>query len=145
MKNKLAKFEENRQAAEENINQKLIAQNNNAEKERSLIMIGAVGAVNHIASTLTAQTMRGLQTIRDEKIFESLGFSRFDDFLNESEYSPMSYRQFIDREKLLENETILVKLILPSGTESQVSEYLSGKSITAEFLFPIDLPLIGKD
>jgi hypothetical protein len=87
-----------------NINQKLIGQTADKLKERALIMIGAVGAVNHIAATLSAQTMRGLQTIRDEKIFESFGYTRFDDFLNESEFSPMSYRQFIDREKLLENE-----------------------------------------
>ena len=41
-----------------------------------------------------------------------------------------------EQEKGLENETILVKLVLPSGTESQVNEYLSGKGITAEFLYP---------
>lgn len=41
-----------------------------------------------------------------------------------------------EQEKGLENETILIKLVLPSGTESQVNEYLSGKSITAEFLYP---------
>jgi len=41
-----------------------------------------------------------------------------------------------EQEKLLENETIILKLVLPSGTESQVNEYLSGKSITADFLFP---------
>jgi len=41
-----------------------------------------------------------------------------------------------EQEKGLENETILVKLVLPSGTESQVNEYLSAKGITAEFLYP---------
>jgi hypothetical protein len=41
-----------------------------------------------------------------------------------------------EQEKLFENETIILKLVLPSGTESQVSEYLSGKSITTEFLYP---------
>lgn len=41
-----------------------------------------------------------------------------------------------EQEKLLENETIILKLVLPSGTESQVSEYLSSKSITTEFLYP---------
>jgi hypothetical protein len=41
-----------------------------------------------------------------------------------------------EQEKGVENETILIKVVLPSGTESQVNEYLSGKSITAEFLYP---------
>jgi hypothetical protein len=41
-----------------------------------------------------------------------------------------------EQEKRLENETILIKLVLPSGTESQVNEYLCRKGITAEFLYP---------
>jgi hypothetical protein len=41
-----------------------------------------------------------------------------------------------EQEKWVDNETILVKVVLPSGTESQVNEYLTGKSITAEFLYP---------
>ncbi|MBS1793382.1 MAG: hypothetical protein JSS81_05985 [Acidobacteria bacterium] len=104
MTKKMTKYEENRQLVETNVTQQMIHQNANAKKERALVMIGAIGAVNHIAAALSAQTMRGLQKIRDEKIFESLGFNRFDDFLNDSDLSPMTYRQFIDREKLLENE-----------------------------------------
>ena len=41
-----------------------------------------------------------------------------------------------EQEKELKNETIFIKLILPHGTESQVQEYLSGKGLTADFLFP---------
>lgn len=41
-----------------------------------------------------------------------------------------------EQEKGLENETIIIKLILPSGTESQVNDYLLRKKLTAEFLFP---------
>lgn len=41
-----------------------------------------------------------------------------------------------EQEKGLENEIILVKVVLPSGTESQVNEYLLSKEITTEFLFP---------
>ncbi len=104
MTKKITKFEENRQIIEANINTNttMVAKEN--KKDRALILIGAVNAVNHIAQTLSAQTMRGLQKIRDDKVFESLGFTRFDDFLNESEYSPMTYRQFYDREKLLLQE-----------------------------------------
>lgn len=104
MTKKLTKYEENRNVAESKITQQLMTASISSEKDRALVMIGAVSAVNQIAAILSSQTMRGLQHIRDEKVFESLGFTRFDDFLNESEYSPMSYRQFIDREKLLANE-----------------------------------------
>lgn len=41
-----------------------------------------------------------------------------------------------EQEKGFENETILIKLVLPSGTESQVNEYLLSKEITTEFLYP---------
>ena len=41
-----------------------------------------------------------------------------------------------EKEKELDNETIIIKLILPSRTESQVNEYLFKKEITAEFLYP---------
>lgn len=41
-----------------------------------------------------------------------------------------------EQEKALQGETILVKIVLPSGTETQVNEYLSRKGITAEFLYP---------
>jgi hypothetical protein len=40
------------------------------------------------------------------------------------------------KEKELDNETIIIKLVLPAGTESEVKEYLSRKEITAEFLYP---------
>ena len=73
-------------------------------EQKSLIRLGAVGAIGQLAQTLSAQTIRALQTVRDDKDFEALGFTRFDDFLDESDVSPMSYRQFYDREKLLEKE-----------------------------------------
>jgi hypothetical protein len=41
-----------------------------------------------------------------------------------------------EREKQLQDETIILKLVLPAGTESQAAEYLSQKGITAEFLYP---------
>ena len=41
-----------------------------------------------------------------------------------------------EQEKGLAGETIVLKLVLPSGTESEVKEYLLGKGITSEFLYP---------
>jgi hypothetical protein len=34
------------------------------------------------------------------------------------------------------NAAVIVKLILPAGCEREVDEYLAGKGVTAEFLFP---------
>ena len=41
-----------------------------------------------------------------------------------------------EQEKGLENETIVIKLVLPSGTESQVNDYLFSKEITTALLYP---------
>jgi hypothetical protein len=41
-----------------------------------------------------------------------------------------------EQEKLLGDETVVIKLVLPAGTESQAAEYLSQKGITAEYLYP---------
>ena len=41
-----------------------------------------------------------------------------------------------EQEKQLRNETIVLKLVLPSDSEPQVEEYLLKKGITVEFLFP---------
>ncbi len=41
-----------------------------------------------------------------------------------------------EQEKGLADQTIVLKLVLPSGTESKVKKYLLGKGITSEFLFP---------
>lgn len=105
MSDKLAKqFNENREIAEENISAKISQTNTRDKLNRQLIRLGMVAGVGRIAQTLSAQTIRALQKVRDDKDFEALGFSRFDDFLDESDISPMTYRQFNDREKLLETE-----------------------------------------
>ena len=41
-----------------------------------------------------------------------------------------------EQEKTLGNETIIVKVVLPAGSESEVENYLSGRGITSEFLYP---------
>lgn len=76
----------------------------NAKALEAMMAIGAIGATNAIASALSARTIRALQKARDTKLHENLGFNRFDDFLDSSQYSPMSYKQFYNREQLLEKE-----------------------------------------
>jgi hypothetical protein len=104
MTTKLSKYNENRQAAEQNITTSLMANADKDSERKALLRLGAVGAIGRLAQNLNAQTIRALQDVRENKDFEALGFSRFDDFLNESEIAPMTYRQFYDREKLLLQE-----------------------------------------
>jgi|CXWL01.1.fsa_nt_gi hypothetical protein len=41
-----------------------------------------------------------------------------------------------EQERMPGNEKIVIKLVLPAGTESEAKEYLLGKGITSEFLYP---------
>ena len=52
MKNKLAKFEENRQAAEENINAQISTMTDRELEKKSLLRLGAVGAIGGLAQSL---------------------------------------------------------------------------------------------
>src|SRR4051794_17728333 len=65
--------------------------------------IGAIRAVDSIASALTAQIIRNLQQIRDQELFRAIGFKRFKDFM-ESERAPMNYQKFNRLEGAVERE-----------------------------------------
>ena len=41
------------------------------------------------------------------------------------------------REEELENETIIIKLVLPAGSEAATREYLAEKNISSAFIFPV--------
>lgn len=96
--------DEAKEAAEKIISNSISQMNAENSKNSALMTLGAIAAFNYVARSADAQTIRGLQHIRDTKQFEVFGFQRFDNFLDESPHSPMSYRQFNDRENLLKNE-----------------------------------------
>lgn len=98
------KIEEKKQDVEKEITTSVALHNLTTSTTKQLVRLGMVAGVGRVAQTLNAHTIRALQGIREEKDFEALGFSRFDDFLNESELAPMTYRQFNEREKLLKQE-----------------------------------------
>lgn len=66
--------------------------------------IGATKLANQIASSLGSQTVRALESIRDEELYKAAGFDTFDKFLDQDPDSPMSYEQFRRRSNLLKGE-----------------------------------------
>lgn len=77
------------------------------EKEKyakALLVLGGIRAADRIAQNLSSQVMSVLITFQDEKLHESLGYSRFADFLDQSEYSPMSKNDFYRRKDIYESE-----------------------------------------
>lgn len=104
-KNKIEEAaEEKRQELEMVVHEKRIAGQLTKESIRAVEMFGAIRAVGHIARSLDAQFMRALQQFQDEKGYEAYSFSRFDDFLNGYENSPMTKHQFYERIGVLTNE-----------------------------------------
>lgn len=81
-----------------------IEQRNALHRDSLLMILGGVRAVHSVADALSAQSIRALQRIRDEELYKSEDFKRFDDFLDQSPLSPMGYDKFNRLEKALLNE-----------------------------------------
>lgn len=83
---------------------KHLTEHEQQQRDNALIKLGGFNVVNRIAQTLSSELMRALITFREEKLYESLGYENFTDFLNTSEYAPMSKSQFYERKAVLEKE-----------------------------------------
>jgi hypothetical protein len=75
-----------------------------AAREESVFVLGGIRAIQKVTDALSAQTIRALQQIRDERRYEALGFARFDFFMDQSPLSPMNYKKFNRLETALMNE-----------------------------------------
>lgn len=67
-------------------------------------MIGGIRLADHLGRSLESQALRTLEAIKEQKLFTVLGYTRFDDFLNNDPHSPMKYRTFDRRIGLLHIE-----------------------------------------
>lgn len=77
-------------------------------EQAALFVLGGIRAVDRAASALSSECLRALIRFQEEKRHEALGFERFADFLDESEYSPMSKAQFYERKAVLDKEGDIV-------------------------------------
>jgi len=85
--------------------EKAIQANHEKDKHaRALLLLGGIRAVDRVRQNLSSQVMTALITFQDEDMHESLGYDRFADFLDNSEYSPMKKSDFYRRKELFEKE-----------------------------------------
>ncbi|GEM_PF-2261676 len=96
--------ESKRQELEKIVDDKRISAVLTKEGMRGAEMIGALRAMDNLHKHLGSQVIRGLEQFQSEKGYESYGFTRFDDFLDGYENSPMSKRQYYDRRDALNRE-----------------------------------------
>ena len=79
----------------------LQADNDRKAMMEAVFVLGRIAQNDHIsnaiAHNLNAQTILALQRFQQEKKFKLLGFDTFDEFLDSSEYSRITKRQYYDR------------------------------------------------
>lgn len=75
-----------------------------AAKMRAMFVLGGVTVAKKVAASLNAEAIKILSRFQEDKMHEDLGFGTFVEFLNESEYSPLTKTQFYDGKGLLEKE-----------------------------------------
>lgn len=81
-----------------------LAAHKEAQKLKAMFVLGGANIAGKIAASLASEAIRTVIRFQEEKLYEPLGFATFVDFLNESEYAPMTKNQFYDRKAILEKE-----------------------------------------
>lgn len=103
-KNLSEELEQVRDKHAESLHQETIAQIGEDTKQRALLLLGGVRAVNRVAENLSSQSIAALIEFQKEGLHEAFGFARFADFLDQSELSPMRKSEFYRRKELFEAE-----------------------------------------
>lgn len=108
------------------------ARNEHAEREKAdaLFVLGRIAQNDHIskaiAHNLDTQTILALQRFQQEKAYRALGFETFEDFLDKSEYSRITKRQYYDRLAIINTHGPDVADLLTSVGISMRSQKLLG-------------------
>lgn len=73
-------------------------------KQEIFILLGGLLTSSKIARALDSATLRGWQEFQKNHLYLELGYENFNDFLTNSDYSPMSQTRFYSRIRELETE-----------------------------------------
>lgn len=76
----------------------------NSKRDRAIFILGNIRATDRISKALNSQAMIAAFAFQKEDLHEALGYPAFADFLDNSEFSPMSKHEFYERKKVFENE-----------------------------------------
>lgn len=78
--------------------------NRDAARMRAMFVLGGVTVAKRAAKSFDTEAIKTLIRFQEEKMHEDLGYSTFVDFLNESEFAPLTKAQFYEGKALLEKE-----------------------------------------
>lgn len=100
------------QAAEDDVAEEILDNRLEQHREdgvkRAMFVLGGTHIAGKISAALNAEAMRTLILFQESKMHEDLGYETFVDFLEQSEFAPMSKSQFYERKAILEKEGDIV-------------------------------------
>lgn len=82
----------------------LSAEAREQQKANALMMLGGIRVADKIGKSIASQVMNAMVTFQREELYRNFGYSNFVEFLENSEFSPMSKNQFYARKALFEAE-----------------------------------------
>ena len=84
--------------------QEHIAQHDQAARDRALMIAGGFRTALKISAAINSEVMRALELFQEERLYTSFGYERFAEFLDQSEFSPMTKAQYYERKAILDKE-----------------------------------------
>lgn len=75
-----------------------------SKRQTSLMLLGGIHVARNMSVAISSEVLRALAEYGKGGHYRALGYKTFADFLNNSEYSPMSKSQFFEKHKFLQNE-----------------------------------------
>lgn len=88
--------------------QEHLAHHKQADRDRALLIAGGFKTALKISAAIGSEVMRALEQFQEERLYASFGYDRFADFLDDSEFSPMSKAQYYERKAILDREGDMV-------------------------------------
>lgn len=127
------KLEKIHEKADEMIGEQMDAAQKQKALEELLFALGGIKAISALADNLNAARIIAIQRIRDEKLYLASGCTRFDEFMDKHEKSPMPYDRFNNIEKVFKTVgTYEFDLLRGSGLSMRQMKALKAGDVVVE-------------
>jgi hypothetical protein len=73
-------------------------------RDKAIFLLGGIRVADKISNSISSQVMNAMCLFQKENLYHGFGFVRFVDFLEQSEFSPMSKNQFYKRKEVFDRE-----------------------------------------
>ncbi len=128
-KDKLQKLENDHQIAKHTV---LTDEYKQKSRDNALLILGGIRVADKIANSISSQVMNALITFQDQQMYLNFDCDNFVEFLETSDYAPMSKHQFYKRKEIFEAEgEKLFDLMNEVGVSFATRKFLSSGNYDA--------------